>query len=139
MHSIKFPQYIQPKINGARIMVENNSSGIILHSSKNKTYNDIIPHIKEAISDIFEVGIHPDGEIYKHGWPLSRITSRVKKHYKDTKKFSRFGLVSAIAYGIASVFMKIGVEMTNQFFFAFVYILFTSLILGLLILTKEEM
>jgi len=84
MNKVTFPCYLQPKINGVRAMAEIiDQKAVIFHSGGNKTY-DVLHHLVEPLTTQFRPGRIPDGEIYRHGWPLSKIVSRAKKFHPDT-------------------------------------------------------
>ena len=83
---VVFPCYVQPKLNGVRTMVEPITADTVLfHTGGNKTY-DILQHLEKALFEYITMSDQPDAEVYKHGWPLNRITSYVKKRYNFTKK-----------------------------------------------------
>jgi ATP-dependent DNA ligase len=70
---IKFPCYIQPKLNGVRCIYQGNK----FISRKGKEYTTLahlVPELKALGIDI------PDGEIYVHGMSFQEIIRRVKKN-----------------------------------------------------------
>jgi DNA ligase-1 len=84
---IIYPAYIQPKMNGVRIMAEitKKPKHCIMRSAGNKTY-DVLEHLEKALMKMFDHPFVPDGEAYYHGWPVNKIVSYVKKRYKETLK-----------------------------------------------------
>lgn len=81
----KFPYLVQPKLNGvrAKLTVATTAFGksATLKSRGGKFYNVPVHLLKEAL--VLPNGIY-DGEIYRHGWKLQRITAAVKKMRDDT-------------------------------------------------------
>lgn len=71
-HDIKFPCYVQPKLNGVRCIYQ----GDKFISRKGKEYTTL----KHLAIELKELGITmPDGEIYVHGMAFQEIIRRVKK------------------------------------------------------------
>jgi DNA ligase-1 len=71
-HDIKFPCYIQPKLNGARCIYQ----GSKFISRKGKEYTTL----NHLVNELKLLGIKiPDGEIYVHGMTFQGILRRVKK------------------------------------------------------------
>lgn len=80
--NIKLPCYGQPKLDGVRalnIMFPRYESPVF-QSKGGKVY-DTLSHLGEASDIITEVmkTYMLDGEIYKHGWPLTKISRAVKE------------------------------------------------------------
>ena len=75
--------YVQPKLNGVRCIAKMHEGKILLCSRGGKYYN--LPHIVKSLENIFEKNpnIILDGEIYKHGVPLGKITGAVARKEKD--------------------------------------------------------
>jgi len=91
--NLKYPMYIQPKLNGVRCMAKEENNDILLMSRGGKYYN--IPHIKEQLGIIFmfyykdsenPVNIILDGEIFKKGKTLQEITGFSRKESEDVDK-----------------------------------------------------
>jgi DNA ligase-1 len=71
-HDIKFPCYVQPKLNGVRCIYQ----GDKFISRKGKEYTTL----NHLAIELKELGITmPDGEIYVHGMAFQEIIRRVKK------------------------------------------------------------
>lgn len=86
-HKIKYPAFIQPKLNGVRSLIEIADDGrVIIHSGGNKTYT-VLKHIEKSVRKLIkDPSIILDGEIYRHGWPINKIVSRAKKKHADTEE-----------------------------------------------------
>lgn len=73
--------YIQPKLDGHKVLSTYSDGRIILYSRKGKLVN--LPHVREALAYAKEKGVWNgevlDGEIYLHGMSLQTISSLVKK------------------------------------------------------------
>ena len=81
----KFPYkntYVQKKYNGHRCLIKCENGINIAYSRGGK----LIPAIHEILRDmIIPEGVTVDGELYKHGWTLQKISSRVKKRQPETE------------------------------------------------------
>lgn len=81
----KFPYLVQPKLNGVRAKLTVNTTqfgkSATLKSRGGKFYTVPVHLLKDALQ--LPDGIY-DGEIYRHGWKLQRITAAVKKMRDDT-------------------------------------------------------
>lgn len=89
---VKFPCYIQPKLDGMRCLKE----GEVLRSRKNKVI-DTLPHIsKEEISIKYTI----DGELYAHGESFQDNMKLLKKHRPESVKikFHVYDIVSDLPY-----------------------------------------
>jgi len=75
-HNIKFPCYVQPKLNGVRCVFQNNE----FVSRGGKVY-ETLDHLRPELEDL-DINV-PDGEIYIHGMSFQEIVRRVKKYRKD--------------------------------------------------------
>lgn len=84
---INYPLLAQPKLNGVRMLVKENTINIILKMiSRGGTYY-IIPHLQTQLSSLFtkirntikDVNLLLDGEIYVHGIPLQEISGAARK------------------------------------------------------------
>ena len=71
-HDIKFPCYVQPKLNGCRCLYQNGK----FMSRGGKEFNTL----SHLIPDLKKLGVAvPDGEIYVHGMSFQDIIRLVKK------------------------------------------------------------
>ena len=78
---LTFPIYIEPKINGIRMLSKNRKDGIECRTRKSKIY-PFLSRIKIALRTLFSYlpeGSEIDGELYKHGMDLQDINSIVRK------------------------------------------------------------
>ena len=80
---INFPCWVQPKLDGVRLIARKNNDAVTMWSRKGKKI-DIPDKISEQLCSILENGQCVDGEIYVHDWTFQRIVSAVKKKREDT-------------------------------------------------------
>jgi len=80
----KFPAYAQPKLNGVRCLSQRKGGGVALISRKNTRYTTQLMHLIKPLCEAFggDVDWIVDGEIYKHGWSLQKI-SGLARGYKE--------------------------------------------------------
>jgi len=85
-HDITYPAYVQPKLDGVRCLVKKvNANTLHFMSRGGKNYDTMQRHpIVKILLDYMKEGDVLDGEIYKHGWSLQKITSMVKKFKPET-------------------------------------------------------
>lgn len=76
-HKLKWPLYVQPKLNGMRCLAVRDAESITLTTGLG---NDIttMDHIKQELLQVMEIGEVWDGELYCHGMPLNQIMGIVK-------------------------------------------------------------
>lgn len=79
---VKYPCYVQPKLDGVRCMAYWNNDEVILMSRLGKTYD--VPHIKEELERILPKEQVLDGELYVHGLNFQEITRLVKKNRPES-------------------------------------------------------
>ncbi len=77
-HKIKYPCFVQPKYNGVRAVSTIENDQARLWSSGGKEYHSC-KHVTKELVDVFPGHIKPDGEMYKHGWPLQKISGLVRR------------------------------------------------------------
>lgn len=78
-HHIKYPAYVQHKLNGVRCLAYLENGEVQLMSRYGKSYNDNIVEIRDALKTVLTDGIILDGEIYMHGWTFQNIIRGVRK------------------------------------------------------------
>ena len=88
---VKFPVITQPKLNGVRCIAYRQDDGkIVLQSRKLKFYSSC-KHIIKALGDLdLRSDLVIDGELYRHGLSLSRISSLVKKYRPNETELIQF-------------------------------------------------
>ena len=80
---IKFPCWVQPKLDGVRMIAKKEDGKILMWSRKGKEI-DIPDKIATQLGIMLSEGQCVDGEIYVHDWTFQRIISAVKKKRADT-------------------------------------------------------
>lgn len=81
-HKVKFPGYMQPKLDGIRCVAYKEAGEVILMSRGNKKFTEL-HHIQEQLSSM-PVNIAFDGELYNNDIPFAKITSYVKRRQNET-------------------------------------------------------
>jgi DNA ligase-1 len=81
--SVKFPVFIQPKLDGVRCLIYKNDEGHITFQSRQNTiykeFEHLLPELQHLMSQFTDQeGLILDGELYTHGMPFEKITSMVR-------------------------------------------------------------
>jgi ATP-dependent DNA ligase len=84
-HDIIYPAYIQPKLNGVRLLAKKVSESKISYTSRGGKPFNTLSHFTETLLGLMVVGQVFDGEVYNHDWSFQRIVSAVKKPSQDSK------------------------------------------------------
>lgn len=85
-HTVTYPCYFQPKLDGVRCIAEMaDDRTVTLWSRQGKIY-DAVPHVNEILKDIMTPGEILDGELYCHGANLQTLISWVKKAQPESQK-----------------------------------------------------
>lgn len=79
---VKYPCFVQPKLNGLRCLAILNDKTVDLISRKGKKFYGL-EHIENELAENFGPDIILDGELYIHGVPLQKIRSLTAKFYED--------------------------------------------------------
>ena len=82
-NSIKFPCFIQPKLNGIRMIAYKQSENKIVMYSRNGKLFNTLDHLEAGLISLLEVGEYVDGEIYNHQLDLQTIVSILKCEKED--------------------------------------------------------
>lgn len=78
-NKLKYPCYIQPKLDGSRTLASQVGNNYELRSRKNKIF-DAVPHINKQLAELkAPVNIIFDGELYVHGMSFQDIISIIKR------------------------------------------------------------
>jgi DNA ligase-1 len=89
-HKIKYPCYVQPKLDGLRGLSVINHKGVRISSRKDKPY-DAVNHLYEQIKNVFsDVKMPVDGEIYLYGLTIEEINRRVKSYKGEITEEMQF-------------------------------------------------
>jgi len=72
---VEFPVFCQPKLNGVRCMIREVDGQLRATSRGGKSYDVATQHImKELLPHMLGSGLVLDGELYKHGWSVQKIS-----------------------------------------------------------------
>jgi DNA ligase 1 len=80
---IKFPCYVQPKLDGLRSPSKRFEEETLMWSRAGKKFV-LLEELTKDIAEQLDFGESLDGEIYVYGWSLERIISATKKRSSDT-------------------------------------------------------
>jgi DNA ligase-1 len=80
---INFPCWVQPKLDGVRMLARKQNGVVTMWSRKGKVI-DIPDKINAQLCEMLSEGQCTDGELYVHGWTFQRIIAAVKKKRDDT-------------------------------------------------------
>tara|TARA_B100001027_G_C16259131_1_gene328497 strand:- start:1140 stop:2267 length:1128 start_codon:yes stop_codon:yes gene_type:complete len=80
---INYPCWVQPKLDGVRMLAKKEGGEVLMWSRKGKPIT-IPAKIQSQLQDMLSEGQSVDGEIYVHGWTFQRIISALKKYRDDT-------------------------------------------------------
>ena len=81
---IKYPCYVQPKLDGMRALARKENGVVTMWSRQGKPIT--IPSlIIQELTGWLEEGEAVDGELYVHGWDFQRLIAATKKDRDDTK------------------------------------------------------
>jgi DNA ligase-1 len=83
-HYIKFPAYVQPKLDGVRSLATFKNDAYEFTSRGDKVYSTV-NHLSDSLKQLkYTPALVFDGEIYIHGKSLQEINSAVKKLREET-------------------------------------------------------
>lgn len=96
-HDIKFPCFVQPKIDGIRALYYKNS----LWSRKGKEFM-FLEHIKKEISEKVPSGVVLDGELYSEKLSFQELAGIVRKKKLNEEDLLNIGKVKWVIYDYVS-------------------------------------
>jgi ATP-dependent DNA ligase len=77
--------YVQPKLDGMRMIVTRQHGKLVAYSRKGKLI-ETLPHIMASLENLIPEGAYWDGEIYRHGLTLQQIMSLAKRPQTGSEK-----------------------------------------------------
>lgn len=84
-HVVKYPCFIQPKLDGMRAVAQRVGNSIVWTSRGNKPIENV-GHIENDLLKVMKDGDIFDGELYCHGVKLQTLISWIKRKQDDTVK-----------------------------------------------------
>jgi ATP-dependent DNA ligase len=85
-HYLKWPCFVQPKLNGVRCTTRRNVDTNVEYVSRKGKFYTILDHMTKEVEDFLDyVGVG-DGEIFNPEFTFQEICSAVKKEREDTKE-----------------------------------------------------
>jgi DNA ligase-1 len=117
---VKFPAFVQPKLDGIRCLVYKERDQIIFQSRQNKLFEPF-GHLLPDLEKIFEKdpSLILDGELYCHGLGFEAITSmvrRAKVRHPDVEKINYVTYDCVSKENYKSRMSKINMFMKHVFF-----------------------
>jgi ATP-dependent DNA ligase len=117
---VKFPAYVQPKLDGIRCIIYQTYNKIIFQSRQNKLFEPFL-HLLPDLEKIFkhQPDLILDGELYCHGLGFEAVTSmvrRAKTRHPDVEKINYviYDCVNSESY--SSRMNKINIFLKHVFF-----------------------
>jgi len=117
---VKFPAFVQPKLDGIRCLIYKNQNEIIFQSRQNKLFEPFT-HLLPDLEKIFEYdsSLILDGELYCHGLGFEAVTSmvrRAKVRHPDVEKINYVIYDCICNEPYKSRIFKINIFMKHVFF-----------------------
>ena len=85
-HYLKYPCFVQPKLNGCRCIAELGVHGVEYISRQGKKFTTL-NHLDAQVKCLLdEIGISSDGEIFHPEWTFQEIIANLKKERPTTKE-----------------------------------------------------
>lgn len=85
-HNIKWPAYIQPKLNGIRCLATMNKHGNIVFTSREENEFPAVKHLASVLKGLMAIGDVWDGELFTKALTFQEICSAVKREQPNTNK-----------------------------------------------------
>lgn len=86
-NAITYPCYVQPKLNGVRMVAYKSAEGISLYSRNGKPFTTL-DHLLPQLDQVMKVDEYLDGELYNPELDLQEIVSLVKNISEDNGRAS---------------------------------------------------
>ncbi len=85
-NKITYPVYVQPKLDGVRMLALLNSNGEVYLSSRRHKEIPGFANLKQELKKILKPGLILDGELYSHGMNLQDISGIVRSESNQENK-----------------------------------------------------
>lgn len=83
-HRIKYPCYVQPKMNGVRCLVDIRDKGDFKYISRSGKTWELFRHLDDPIKSVFPPEFILDGEIYHPDYTFQQITRFIRDRKPET-------------------------------------------------------
>lgn len=105
-HKIKYPVYVQPKLDGHRCVAIFDKNGKVTLWTRTRKPIKAVPHIIRDLEKMNQRDLVLDGELYNHDMTFEEITSAAKKHSEKSDR---------LIYNIYDVVTSAGYEKRDSF------------------------
>lgn len=102
-HTISFPCYVQPKLDGLRCIIYRDSfTGDIRRQSRTGAYFETMTHVATALKPFFQKfpDVVLDGELYTNDIPFEELSGLIKKKKLTENDFNRLFQIKYHIYDI---------------------------------------
>jgi len=98
----EFDGWDQIKFDGHRCLIRKDGGEVIPYSRKGKIIK-AITHIVQDLAPLIPEGVTMDGELYRHGWSLQKISSASKTHAPTAStlelRYQAYDVIEDLPYG----------------------------------------
>lgn len=82
-NGLKYPVYVQPKLDGFRCLASKENGVVTLSSRSGDSFD--LEHIQKELEQTLPDNTVVDGELYRHNTPFQKIASWIKKRHPESK------------------------------------------------------